>query len=67
MPDSTSDRIDEILDKPKDVQIDGTRIMQHSIPDLIALEKHRSRKAASPFGFRMTKLTPPAHIGEEGD
>ena len=41
--------------------------MQHSIPDLIALEKHRSRKAASPFGFRMTKLTPPAHIGEEGD
>jgi len=64
MPDTTADKIDELLDKPRSVSADGLSVSQHPIPDLIALEKHRTRKSASPFGVRLGRWTPPAHIGE---
>jgi hypothetical protein len=67
MPQAVADKISEVLDKPRTVSADGLSVTQHSIPDLIALEKHRANQAASGsrrLGIRIGRFLPPAHTGE---
>ena len=61
-----SDKIEELVDKPRNVSSDAGSIGQHSIPDLIEADKYLARKAsvaANPkrMGIRMGVLRAPEH------
>ena len=61
-----SDKIEELVDKPRNVSSDAGSIGQHSIPDLIAADKYLAQKAsvaAKPanMGVRFGVLRAPEH------
>jgi hypothetical protein len=61
LPSDLKDTILEIAKGPKRVQGDSGSVEQHSIRDLIDLDKHLSAKEAAKkpgFGIRFAKLVP---------
>lgn len=53
---------DALAAAPKVVKTDGLEVQEHSIPDLIALENHRSNQAAvrsRGIGIRTFNTRPP--------
>jgi len=54
-------QLDALLTKPRSQTIDGMSVVQQSVQDLIALDKHANRKTGHRFGFSMRPLKPPEH------
>ena len=60
MPD-LSDQIEDAAENPKKVDVDGTSVEAHSIPDLIEADKYLAGKTGAGKahrGLRITKLIP---------
>jgi len=50
---------------PKTVSADGVTVVQQSVPELIALEKHRGEQraaSAGSIGIRLFKTKPPGAV-----
>lgn len=50
------------VSQPKSVMVDGVSMTQHSLPELIALDKHNTAKAAARTGIKFQKIVPPAAV-----
>ena len=48
--------------EPKSVTVDGVSVSQHSLSELIALEKHNAAKCAARRGIRFQKIIPPGAV-----
>lgn len=48
--------------EPKSVTVDGVSVSQHSLSELIALDKHNAAKCAARRGIRFQKLVPPGAV-----
>jgi hypothetical protein len=59
--DALVETTDANADKPQSASIDGNSVTQHSIPDRIALEKHRAANIQSQSSGRLVfnKISPP--------
>jgi len=56
--------IEDSIAKPRSIASDGMSKSSHSIPDLIAADKHVAAKAAASsktMGLRFGRFTPPGH------
>lgn len=63
-PTTPQEAIESAALGPKSISVDGQIVTEHSLPDLIAADRHLAQKAsqaASPrgFGIRIQKLVPP--------
>ena len=60
-----ADNVEEAMTEPKKAAGDGISVEQHSLPDLIAAEKHVQAKAAASKparGMRFSKFVPGGSI-----
>ena len=57
-----SDLIETEAAESQSVSVDGMSVSKRSIPDLIAADKHLSRKRGNRFGFGLAKLKAPEHF-----
>lgn len=65
-PETVADQLDQVALGPRRVSGDSGSVEQHSIPDLIALEKHNKAKEATAagkgIGARYFKFVPPGTV-----
>lgn len=54
--------MDEHAAEPKSVTVDGVTVANHSLPDLVALDKHQRATCAAKRGIKFTKLTMPSAV-----
>lgn len=58
---AATEQLETAMSKPKQVTVDGVTAQAHSLPDLIAMDKHLANKrAAKKGGMRIQKIIPPA-------
>lgn len=58
--DDLGEAIEAAAGKPRQVTVDGVVVQAHSLPDLIAADKHLANKrAAKKGGMRIQKIIPP--------
>lgn len=61
LADLASDQLAAQVGKAKSFSVDGMSRTNRDIGELIALEKHVSRKRANRFGFGIAVVTPGGH------
>lgn len=58
---AATEQLETAMSKPKQVTVDGVTAQAHSLPDLIAMDKHLANKrAAQRGGMRIQRMIPPA-------
>ncbi len=58
------ERIEELAGKARSTSVDGVSVAEQSIADVIAADKHLSRKSAASsrsMGMRFGRFIPPGH------
>lgn len=65
MAEDLSETINDAAQEPRTVEVDGQRVTQHPIKDLIAAENYRLSKVAATkpaLGIRLGRMIPPGSV-----
>ena len=65
MPQNIEDAITNDADQPKEVEADGVKVKNHSLPDLIEADRYLEGKNASRttgLGIKRTIMRPPGAV-----